>query len=230
MASQLVPPPTELKPDERRMLELYREGRVSPRRPSAWPLVVEALLALRSLVTLLVLAFVVLLAISLVSVSGGVDQRLSGAVQRSGQALTAARQAIGDVFNPIHPPRYPISQDTELSSLQTMSIGDSVGQSADFTFTLADIRRRDDASGNPDFAQYAILHRQYRVPHETKILGVIVHSDRGEQQYILDRGVSFRIGNQLYKVNWISAVERQVAVGAYRNPDQFTGQLAFDSD
>jgi len=31
-------------------------------------------------------------------------------------------------------------------------------------------------------------------------------------------------------VNWISAADRRMAVGAYRNPDQFAGRLAFDSN
>ena len=232
MASQLAPrPPHGLTPEEERLVELHRRGYVAAPRPApAWRLALDALLALRSLVTMAVLALVILLALSLVSTSGGLEQRVSGAVQRTGQAVGGAAQAVGDAFNPTHQPRYPISQDTEFSSLLTLRTGDPIGQSADYTFALADIRRRDDASGNPDVAQYALLQRQFRTPRETKVLGITVFVDRGEQQVVLDRGVTFRIGSQLYKVNWISATDRQMAVGVYRNPDQFAGKLAFDSD
>ncbi|MBV9119628.1 MAG: hypothetical protein JOZ39_02890 [Chloroflexi bacterium] len=229
MASQLASPLPELSPDERRELELYRCGALTQHRPlPAWRLALEAVVALRSLVSLAVLGLVVLLAISLLTVSGSLDQRLSGAFQRTGQSLTAAGQAVSDVFNPTHPPRYAISQDTEFASLRTISIGDALGQSDEFTYTLMDIRRREDASGNPDFAQYAVIQRQYRVPRETKLLGITVHVDRGEQQYILDRGETFRLGDELNKVNWISAAERRLAVASYRHPDEFAGRLAFD--
>jgi hypothetical protein len=231
MASQLAPRlPSRLTPDEERLLDLYRHGRVTPPpRAPGWRVAIEALVALRSLVTLALLGLLVLLAASLLSVSGGLQQRFSSAVSRTGQSLTAAGQAIGDVFNPRHPPRYSITQDTEFSTLQTLRAGDTLGQSAEYVYTLADVRRREDAGGAPDFAQYAVLERRYRTARETKVLGLTVFTDRGEQQYVLDRGVSFRIGAQLYKVNWISAVERQMAVGVYRNPDQFGGRLAFDS-
>jgi hypothetical protein len=232
MASQLAPRvPNTLTPEEERLLELHRRGHVAaPSSTPVWRLAIEALLALRSLVALTGLALAVLLALSLASATGGLEQRVGAAVQRTGQAVTSAAQAVGDVFNPTHPPRYPISQDTEFTSFLTLHPGDAVGQSADYTFTLADIRRRDDASGNPDIAQYAVLQRHYRTPRETKLLGITVFVDKGEQQYALDRGVTFRIGSQLYKVNWISAAEQQMAIGVYRNPDQFAGKLAFDSN
>lgn len=231
MASQLAPPPNDLRPDERRVLGLYHQGLISERRPQpAWRLAVEALLALRSLLTLAVLALLVLLAISLVSVSGSLDQRLSGALQRTGQTFTAIGQGVSDTFNPTHPPRYAISQDTEFSSLTAIGAGEAIGSSSEYVFTLADVQRRSDASGNPDVAQYAVIQRRYQVPRETKVLGLTVHVDRGEQQYVLDRGETFRIGRQLYKVNWVSAAERRMAVAVYRNPDQFAGQLALDSN
>jgi len=47
---------------------------------------------------------------------------------------------------------------------------------------------------------------------------------------VLDRGETFRIGGKLYKVNWISAADQQVALGIYRNPDGFADRVAFDSD
>jgi hypothetical protein len=231
VATELAPgPPRELTPDERRVLELYREGRLqAPHRTPAWRVIAEALLALRSLVSLAALALMIFLVLSITSLTGSLDQRITGAAQRTGQAVTAAAQAVGDVFNPTHPPRYAISQDTEFSSLQTLGLGDVLGRSSEYLFTLADIRRRNDPSTNPDFVQYAVLQRQYQVPHETKLLGLTIHVDRGEQQYILDRGESFRIGSQLYKVNWISSGDIRMAVATYRDPDQFAGELAFQS-
>ena len=190
----------------------------------------ELVRTIRSLLLLGVLLAVVLLAVNFSSASGQLAQRLSGALQRTGQGFATAGQTVADAFNPTHPPRYAISQDTELAALSTMRIGETVGVSRDYDFALAGIRRREDASGNPDVAQYGILQRRYKTPRETKILGVTVRVDRGEQQYVLDRGETFRIGGTLYKVNWISASEQQMAVAVYRNPDQFAGKLAFESD
>src|SRR5437870_2668663 len=132
MASQIAPAPTNgLTAEERHVLQLYRDGRLAPRQPtSAWRLVLEALLALKSLASLAVLAVLVLLGMSLVTISGSLDQRLSGAVHQTGQAFTAAGQAVSDAFNPTHPPRYAISQDTEFSSLVIAGIGGGIGQSS----------------------------------------------------------------------------------------------------
>lgn len=224
MASQLAPRgPEEITPEEWRAVR-------EQRRPGGWRLALELVLAVRSVVTLAVLALIVVLLANFVTATGQASARLTGALQRTEQAVGGAGQAISDTFNPTHPPRYAISQDTEFASLSTIHIGDTVGDSRDYTFTLGDVQRRDNAGGNPDFAQYALLERQYKTPRETKILGLTVHVDRGQQQYVLDRGESFRIGSKLYKVNWISATDRQVGIAVYRSPDQFAGQLALDSD
>jgi len=233
MASQLAPPPpTDITPDEWRLVETYRQHRGvswAPARGGGWRLAFEALIALRSLATLTVIGLVLLLAWNFVGVPGQIGQRVGPALERTGQALRSASQDVADVFNPTHPPRYSISQDTEFSALQVFRGGDIIGDSRDYTFALAAIRHRDDA-GSADFAEYALLNRQYKVARETKLLGITVRTDRGEQQFILDRGVTFRIGSRLYKVNWLAAGEQQVAIGMYRDPDRFAGKLAFESD
>jgi len=232
MAIQVAPEPrAELSADERHVLELYRSGRLQPARPApAWRLILEAAIALRSLLTLAVVLLIVLFALSLSSTVGSLNDRLTGAAQRTGQAITGAGQAVSDAFNPTHPPRYAITQDTEFSSLETVGAGQAFGHSSQYVFTLEGIQRREAGSANPDFAQYATVARRYQVPRETKVLGITIYVDRGEQQYILDRGETFRIGGQLYKVNWISSAQMQMALATYRSPDQFAGRLAFDSD
>jgi len=184
----------------------------------------------RALISLAVLALLVLLVLNFTSSAGQMGQRLGDALQQTQRSVAAAGQGLTDAFNPTHPPRYPISQDTEFASLITVHNGEAIGDSRDYQFTLGAVRRRADAGGNPDVAQYASLGRQYKVPRETKLLGLTIHVDRGEQQYVLDRGETFRIGSRLYKVNWISATDQQMALGVYRNPDQFGAKLAFDSD
>lgn len=232
MALQADPRPEQhLTPTEQGPLSGYRANAFAPaQRPSGWWIALELIRTVRSLILLAALALVALLIVNFSTSAGQLGQRLGGAWQQTGHGVAAAGQAVADAFNPTHPPRYSISQDTELASLTTLQVDSSIGDSRDYQFTLGAIRRRDDGSSNPDFAQYAQLNRQYKVPRETKILGLTIRVDRGEQQFILDRGVSFRIGAKLYKVNWISATDQQIALGVYRNPDQFSGQLIFDSD
>lgn len=225
-------PSTDQAPGEEPLVPEPWSGR-PPRRhrplTAVW-LALELLRTLRSLALLGAVLLIVLLAINFTSSAGQLSQRLSGAWLQTQQGFASVGQVLIDAFNPTHPPRYPISQDTEFSSLSTVRVGDNLGDSGQYQFRLAAIRRRDAASGKPDFAQYALLQRQYKVPRETKVFGFTVYVDRGEQQYVLDRGVTFRIGKMLYKVNWISGADQQLAAATYRNPDQFAGTLAFDSD
>lgn len=188
----------------------------------------EGILALRSLLWLVVVALALLLALNFVSATGGIGGRVSGALSGTGQALSAAKQTIGDLFNPTHPPRYAISQDTELSSLMTIGPGQDVGQSRQYVFRLSAIHVRDNA-GSSAFADYAVLDRQYITPKTTSLFGITLRVDRGQRQYVLDRGETFRIGQVLYKVNWISASQNRMALGTYRYPDRFAGKLAFQA-
>jgi len=229
MASQLAPrQPADVTPDEWLLLQAYRQHHNARLHGGGWRIALEALLAVRSLATLAVLGLVLLLALNFVGVSGQLGQRVGAAVERTGQVLGTAAQGISDAFDPTHPPRYPISQDAEFSALQIVHTGEAVGDSQDYTFTVAAIRHRDNA-GTAEFSEFAELNRQYKVPRETKILGITIRTDRGEQQFTLDRGVTFRIGTRLFKVNWISATDQQLALAVYRSPDQFTGKLAFES-
>jgi len=225
-----APPPTELQTPEPRWAEQYEPRPVARQFGAGLWLALEMFRTVRTLVSLGVLLLLVLVVVNFTSTAGQLSQRLNSAWQRTEQGFVAAGQAVADAFNPTRPPRYPVSQDTEFGSFFAVRVGETVGDSPVYKFTLGGIKRRDDAGGNPDVAQYALLNRQYKVPRETKILGVTVRVDRGEQQFVLDRGETFRIGGKLYKVNWISAADQQMAAGVYRNPDQFAGKLAFDSD
>lgn len=77
----------------------------------------------------------------------------------------------------------------------------------------------------PDSAVYAVLHSALREPRETKVLGVTIRSTRDEQDHVLYKGETLRIGRRLYKVNWVSAERQQIALVAYRDQDRVTAPL-----
>jgi hypothetical protein len=135
-------------------------------------------------------------------------------------------QGLVDLADPTHPPRAGLPLDTEFEALRIVDAGQPLGESTEYLLRVEAIRRREGAQ-SPDTAQYAVITRQYRVPRETKILGLTVRVDRGEAEHILDKGESFQIGRDLYKVNWISAEQGQVAIAQYRLPDQVTAPLEF---
>ncbi len=68
------------------------------------------------------------------------------------------------------------------------------------------------------------------MPEETRVLGVTLRSTRDPREHHLYRGETFRIGNRLYKVNWVSVERQQAAIVAYRDQDRVTAPVKFAID
>ena len=161
-------------------------------------------------------------------VVGGVSGGLSGAAANASQALSAAERSLRDAADPTHPPS-GLTYDTEYSSLQTLKVGEGLPDARDYVLTLQAIRRREGAD-SPDTALYAVVHAELKQPHETRILGQVVRSDKDPHDYIVYKGENFRVGRSIYRVNWISQEESSLAAGAYRHPDAVSAPLKFEYD
>jgi hypothetical protein len=185
------------------------------------------------LTLLLILVTALVGLFGLVGVGGratqGVGERIGGALERGAGAVTGAVQAARDVADPAHPPREPLAQDSELDELIRLDAGATVDGSAERVVTFAEVRRRDNPE-NPDAAVYAVLRSALRTPRETRVLGMVVRTTRDEQEHYLYKGESFRLGRRLFKVNWVSLERRQMAIGAYRDPDRVTAPLKIALD
>jgi hypothetical protein len=158
-----------------------------------------------------------------------IGQQIGGAIEHGADIIGAAGQRVADAFDPAHPPREALTQDTEIDELLRLSVGAPVPGSATRELTVASIQRRADPSG-PDGAVYAVLHGELRQPQDTKVLGVTVRSTRDPKDYYLYKGETVRIGQKLYKVNWVSAERQQLALVAYRDPDRVTAPLKAEID
>ena len=158
-----------------------------------------------------------------------VGDKVGAAFQQGVNALGAAAQQARDAFDPTHPPRTALAQDTEIDELLRIGVGQELTGSGTRTVTLASVQRRDGADG-PDTAVYATLKSELRVPDETKVLGVTLRSTRDPREHHLYRGETFRIGTKLYKVNWVSVERQQAAIVAYRDQDRVTAPTKFAID
>ncbi|MBI3966888.1 MAG: hypothetical protein HY329_14745 [Chloroflexi bacterium] len=213
-----------------RLVELYEPER----RPRSWTGLLGSL-AIGSLLLLILLAAGIVLALFLsfanmsTGAVNGIEARISAAAAQTGRAVGAMVQAIGDAMDPTHPPRQPLVLDSELDELVKVGIGDRLGNSKEYRFTVKEIRKRSGA-GAPETAQYAVVHREYVTPKERKLLGVTYSTDKGEQDFYLDRGEAFRIGRDLFKVNWVSMDRQQLALVKFRHADQYSGPLEFQSE
>lgn len=157
--------------------------------------------------------------------SGGLNG-VSSALGRVDNRVAGVAQGLSDRVNPAHPPRSPLSYDPEFDDLRVFAPGSELGRTESYVYTLGEIAKRD-AAGDPNTAQYAVIHRAYITPHETKLLGKTVRVDRGEATYYVYKGESFGIGRGVYKVNWISPEQNQLALARYRNSDTLTTTLKF---
>ena len=155
-----------------------------------------------------------------------VGDTVGAAFQQGVNALGAAAQQARDAFDPAHPPRGVLALDTEIDELARVGVGQEIAGSATRTVTLTSIQRREGAD-SPDTAVYATLTSELRVPDETKVLGVTLRSTRDPREHHLYRGETFRIGNKLYKVNWVSVERQQAAIVAYRDQDRVTAPTKF---
>ncbi|MDP8922340.1 MAG: hypothetical protein M3O34_05620 [Chloroflexota bacterium] len=158
-----------------------------------------------------------------------VGEQVGAAFQRGVDSIGAAAHRVRDTFDPAHPPRDPLAQDTEIDELLRVGVGQDLAGSTTRTVTLASVQRREGA-GSPDTAVYATLKSELRVPEETRVLGVTLRSTRDPREHHLYRGETFRIGNRLYKVNWVSVERQQAAIVAYRDQDRVTAPVKFAID
>jgi hypothetical protein len=159
----------------------------------------------------------------------GLSDQVSGALTRGAGALANAVQVVRDATDASHPPRQTLAQDTEFEELIRVDVGFSLPAPETRTLVFSGVQRRDGAE-SPDAAVYAVVHSELKAPRETRVLGIVVRTDRDPRDYYLYKGESFRIGRRLYKVNWVSLDRRQMAVAAYRDPDRVTGPLKFELD
>ena len=126
-----------------------------------------------------------------------IGEGITNALERGASAAASAAQRVTDTFDPAHPPRQVLVQDSEIDELLRLSVGAAGARLHD---SHAD-RRLDPASGCPagqDAAIYAVLHGELRTPAETKVLGMTVRSTRDPQDYYLYKGETIRIGQKLY--------------------------------
>jgi hypothetical protein len=185
------------------------------------------------LLLLSILATVVMLLLAvapLVSVpgqmAGGVSSQLGGVASQASRAVSSAQQAVQGVTDPNHPPT-GLTQDTEFTELHVWRVGDGLPGGSVYVLTLQAIKRREGAD-SPDTALYAVVHAELRQPHETRLLGQLIHSDSDSHEYVLYKGEAFRIGRALYRVNWISQEQAALAAGTYRNSDAVSSPLKFE--
>lgn len=150
---------------------------------------------------------------------GEVGQRASDATRAAGEAAGRAGQDVRDQLDPSHPPRGLLVYDAEIDEFIKLGVGQALPAGRSRTFTVAAIRSRQDGE-RPETSRYAVIHSELRQPNETKILGVTVRRDSDPQDYAVYQGEGFRIGGQVYKVNWISPEREQIALVALRDPDR----------
>ncbi len=154
-------------------------------------------------------------------------EQFNGAIERGAGLVGAAGQRIADTFDPAHPPRQAITLDAEIDELLRIGTGAALNGSSTRSITLASVQRQATPTG-PDSAVYAVLHSELREPKETKVLGVTVRSTRDAQDHYLYKGETIRIGQRLYKVNWVSVERQQLALVVYREQDRVTAPLKFE--
>jgi hypothetical protein len=158
-----------------------------------------------------------------------VGAQMSGALERTGQAVAASGQAVRDAFDPTHPPRDALRQDTEFDALQVVGVDEPLGIAEQSRLDLARIAKRVDARDSTT-AQYAVVRRTLVTPQTRRVAGVPLGEDRGEQEHYVYQGQSFRLGGRYYKVNWVSVDRQQLAIARYRSADGVIGSLAFEYD
>lgn len=203
------------------------------RPPSALDTVSRGIGALVKLTVLLILLTILWGLVSMVDVGarapGALGDQIGGAIERGAGAVASAGQQIADAFDPAHPPRQALTQDVEIDELLRIGVGGSIPGSSTRDLTLASIQRRADPSG-PDQAVYAVLHGELKQAQESSVLGVTVQSTRDPQDFYLYKGETIRIGQKLYKVNWVSIERQQLALVAYREQDRVAAPLKAEID
>jgi hypothetical protein len=189
--------------------------------------VVGLLLLLSILAAVLLVLFTVASLVNVPGqVAGGVGAQLTGVTSQASRAVGEAQQAVQNATDPNHPPS-GLTYDTEFASLQTWHVGDGLPGGSLYVLTVQSIQRRA-GTASADTAEYALVHAELRQPRETRILGQVIHSDNDAHDYAVYKGEMFRIGRNLYRVNWVSQEQNAIAAGVVRNPDTVTQPLKFE--
>ena len=235
MTSERLPQPHYSPPDPPPFENARATERIVLIEPSAKPrTVIDHLL--RATVVMGLLLVITLLAGLLFTVLSvvGIGHHLSGSLNDVSRAvgnvdtqIGNVAQGIADHFNPAHPPRNALSYDAEFDDLRLVSTGAELGHTGDYVYTLSGVKKR--SAGDPNTTQYAVIHRAYIKPHETKVFGQTISEDKGEQDYYVYKGESFSIGRSSYKVNWLSVDQNQAAIARYRNADTLSTSLKFQA-
>ncbi len=224
-AERAGPPPGEPRPQ---VVVVERP----PERRSGLSTLLHVLLVGLLLLSVATLGTVLVVVASFAGITDRIGNSVGGVgdvVERAGEGVRSTTRDVLDRFDPAHPPRQALALDTEFDALRVVRVGDEVGRTEEYVLTLREIRRRGGAD-SPDVAQYAVVHREYVTPKKTTVFGVTVRVDRGEADYYLYKGESFRLGDEFYKVNWVSIDDQAMAVARYRHADTLTAPLKFQVD
>jgi hypothetical protein len=187
-----------------------------------------AVLVVFLLLLLAILVGVVFVLWAMMSAVNTPSQVVGSVTTEANRAISSAQQAVQSVTDPNHPPT-GLTYDSEFASLQVWRVGERLPDASKYVFTLQAIRRREGAE-SADTAQYAVVHAELREPNETRLFGQVVRSDSDPHDYVLYKGENFRIGQAVYRVNWISQEAAATAAGVYRHPDAVTAPRKFEYD
>lgn len=228
--SSLQPAPPPAPPDRVADAPIHI---AAPARPGPGSNIVAGLL-LAILLVMLALAAGLFLLVASVAGWGGravndAGERAAAGVRSAGEALGRAGQDARDRLDSSHPPREALAYDAEIDELLKLNVGQNLPGGKDRSFTLAAIKSRSEG-GRPELARYSVVHSELRQPNETKVLGLTVHKDAEPRDDYLYQGEAFRLGGQVYKINWISPERQQVAIVRLRGPDQNGLPLKFSYD
>jgi hypothetical protein len=170
------------------------------------------------------------------SLTGWGGRTVGDASQRVGAALGSGAEDLGrrgqealDRLDPSHPPRAALAYDIEVEELLKLGVGQALSGSTVRAFSIAAIRSRDGAE-RPELSRYVVIHSELRQPNETRVLGLTVRKDAEPRDDYAYQGEAFRLGGQVYKVNWISPERQQVALVQVRDPDRANLPLKFVYD
>jgi hypothetical protein len=236
MASlQQIPPKsdTELSARDERAPQVIYVPTAPAQRQSLGQHLVTALLVSVLLVLLAVLLAALLMFSSFLGWGGsavaGAEGRASETVRSAADTLSRAGQEARDRLDPSHPPRAALDYDPEIEEFLRLGVGERLPGNGQRVFSIASVKSRPDAE-RPQLSRYVVIHSELRQPNETRVLGVTVRRDAEPRDDYLYQGEAFRLGGQVYKVNWISAERQQLAIIQLRTPDRADLPLKFVYD
>ncbi len=225
-----APAPAELSvPSTEAPPPVYYPYPVGPPRGGGPSLATVALLAILLLIVGMAAVFF-LAVLSMMGVGGravgDVGRQAGETVRSASDAAARVGQDLQDQFDASHPPRDVLAYDAEIDELLKLSVGQPLPGGGRRAFVVSEIKSRTDGN-RPEVSRFAVLHSELRQPTETKVFGITVRRDSEPRDDYLYQGEAFRIGGQVYKVNWISPERQQLALVQLRNPDRSALPLKF---